>query len=89
MAHRATRGFWSAYRALPAEIREHATKQFALLKSNPQHPSVQLKKIGERDGREIWSARVTLRYRCLAVKLNGDLVWFWIGSHSEYDSRVS
>jgi hypothetical protein len=33
---------------LPAEIRERADKQFALLRANPRHPSVQFKKLTER-----------------------------------------
>jgi hypothetical protein len=29
-----------------------------------------------------------LRYRALAVEANGDLVWFWIGSHADYDGLI-
>jgi hypothetical protein len=66
MIHRANADFWNDYRALPADIRARADKQFALLKSNPQQPSPQLKKLGDRNGQEIWPARVTLKYRVLA-----------------------
>jgi hypothetical protein len=61
MIHGATADFWSDYRALPANIRVRADKQFASLKNNPQHPSLQFKKLGDRNGQEIWSARVTLK----------------------------
>jgi hypothetical protein len=57
MEHRTTFEFWQAYRALPEPIRASADKQFALLKSDPQYPSLQFKKIGERRGNELWSAR--------------------------------
>jgi hypothetical protein len=53
------------------------------LKDNPRHPSLQLKKVAR-----FWSARVGSRYRALAVETDGDLVWFWIGSHAEYDDLV-
>jgi hypothetical protein len=43
MIHRTNADFWNDYRALPANIRARADKQFALLKSNPQHPSLQFK----------------------------------------------
>ena len=67
-------------------ISGHAlTKSFALLRANPQHPSLHFKKLGERNGREIWSARVTLKYRALAVKVSGEYVWFWTGEHNVYD----
>jgi hypothetical protein len=88
MVHRASADFWVDYDALPTEVRTRADKQFALLKENPYHPSLQFKKIGERKGREIWSARVTLRYRALAVKLPDRYLWFWIGEHSVYDERI-
>ncbi len=88
MTHRTNADFWNDYNALPAEIRTRADKQFALLTTNPQHPSLQFKKLGERDGEEIWSARVTLRYRALAVKLSGSYVWFWIGEHGVYDAMI-
>lgn len=88
MDHRANADFWADYHALPTAIRERADKQFSLLKANPQHPSLQFKKLGERNGKEIWSVRVTLKYRALAVKLSAEYVWFWIGEHAIYDSMV-
>jgi hypothetical protein len=74
---------------LPQDIRRRADKQFSLLKLNPQHPSLQFKKIGQRRGQEIWSARVTFSYRALAIKRKEDYLWFWIGSHKTYDSLLS
>lgn len=86
MIHRANADFWNDYHVLPAGIRARADKQFGLLKSDPQHPSLQFKKLGKRMGREIWSTRVTLKYRALAVKLPGEYLWFWIGEHNVYDA---
>lgn len=74
MIHRANADFWKDYHSLPDEIRAEAGKQFALLKENPQHPSLQFKKPGDRDGQEIWSARVTLKCRALAVRLAGEYI---------------
>jgi hypothetical protein len=88
MIHRANADFREDYHALPADIRIRADKQFALLRDNPQHPSLQFKKIGDRNGQEIWSARVTLKYRAMAVKLANEFVWFWIGEPNVYDARI-
>ncbi len=57
-----------SYHALQPHIRGSADKQFSLLKGNPQHRSLQFKKIGDRHGEEIYSARVTLSHRALAFK---------------------
>ncbi len=86
MEHRATEGFWRAYQALPPEIRNRADKQFALLKSNAQYPSLKFKKVGESYGQEVWSARVTLNYR--ALKRAYGFLWFWIGDHKTYEELI-
>jgi len=83
MRHLASRAFWQAYDKLPEPVRALADKNYALLKTNPKHPSLQFKKIGR-----FWSVRVGLRYRALAVQVDGDLVWFWIGSHADYDAMI-
>jgi hypothetical protein len=88
MTHRASADFWNDYRALPHDIRARADKQFALLKSDPTHGSLQFKKIGVREGKEIWSARVTLKYRALAFKESTEYVWFWIGQHNVYSALI-
>jgi len=89
MQHRASTDFWTQYRGLPQEIRVRADKQFTLLKHNPQHPSLQFKKLGDRRGQEIWSARVTLRHRALTIRRADGYLWFWIGDHEAYDLLIS
>lgn len=88
MIHRANKDFWHDYRTLPAHIRAQADKNYALLKANPFHPSLQFKKVGVREGLEIWSARVTLKYRALALKYPNAYVWYWIGEHDTYDLLI-
>lgn len=83
MRHFASSKFWTAYDALPPPIRELADKNFALLKADPRHPSLSLKKVGR-----FWSARVGRRHRTLAVEVDDGLLWFWIGSHSDYDRLI-
>lgn len=80
MQHFASHSFWSAYEKLPARIRELADKNFALLKANPQHPSLHFKKIGK-----YWSVRVGSGYRALAREVEGGFLWGWIGTHAQYD----
>lgn len=83
MTHRATSRFWRCYHALPAAVQELADRSFALLKADSGHSSLHFKKIGQ-----LWSARVGLHYRALAIEVGDDLAWFWIGSHSEYDRLI-
>jgi hypothetical protein len=81
--HFATPEFWFHYRQLPDEIRTLADKNFELLRIDPRHPSLRLKKIGV-----FWSVRVGLRYRALAKERREGLVWFWIGPHDRYDQLI-
>jgi hypothetical protein len=80
LKHSASARFWSQYRALPKDVRELADKSFRLLHVNPAHPSLHFKKLGK-----VWSARVGVHYRALAVDVDGGYLWIWIGSHNEYD----
>ena len=84
MNHYATPDFWYRYRQLPAEVQALADKNFALMDQDPRHPSLRLKKVGA-----FWSARVGLHYRVLARERPEGLVWFWIGSHDEYDQLIA
>ena len=84
MKHLATSRFWRCYHALPKAVRELADRGFAQMKADPKHPSLHFKKIGT-----IWSARVRLHYRALATEVGDDRVWFWIGTHAEYDRLLS
>jgi hypothetical protein len=81
--HEASPRFWRHYDALPAEVQEFARDTFALLKTNPRHPSLRLKRVGA-----FWSVRVGANFRALARDSDDALVWFWIGRHDEYDRIV-
>ncbi len=81
--HRTTARFWKCFDKLPTPIKNVARQNFELLKSNPRHPSLHFKKVGN-----FWSARVGLNHRALAVEDGNDFIWVWIGTHDEYDRMV-
>jgi hypothetical protein len=81
--HFASPRFWQHYRQLPAEVRALADKNFQLLKADPKHPSLHFKKIGK-----LWSARVGAHHRALGLDRPEGVVWFWIGSHADYDKLL-
>lgn len=84
MRHYASPQFWRLYRQLPADVRAIADKNFKLLKSDPKHPSLHFKKIDK-----LWSVRVGIRHRALGLDKPDGVVWFWIGSHADYDKLLS
>jgi hypothetical protein len=81
--HHATPDFWSCYRTLPAAVQVLADRTFAQLKADAFHPSLHFKKLDR-----FWSVRIGLRYRALGVEISDGVVWFWIGSHADYDHLI-
>jgi hypothetical protein len=75
--------FWTAFNALPADVQEHARKAYRLFSSDPQHPSLQFKKVHARE--PIYSARISTGYRAVGRLEGHAVLWFWIGGHDEYD----
>jgi hypothetical protein len=49
-------------------------------------PRIAIQKLGGEE--DIFSARIGLEYRALAVMNKDRIVWYWIGSHSDYDRLV-
>jgi hypothetical protein len=86
MKSRASRRFWERFDSLPRDVQTIARRAFRLWQDDPWHPSLHFKQL--RPGR--WSARVGMSYRALAsTEGDGVILWFWIGSHAEYNRLVN
>jgi hypothetical protein len=83
LSHQAGTRFWRHFEALPPEIQQLARENFELLRSNPRHPSLQFKRVGQ-----YWSIRVGRTYRALGIESPAGVLWFWIGSHEEYKRLI-
>lgn len=73
--------FWKCYNQLSEHIRRLADKNFVLFSENPHHPSLGFKRKGG-----VHTAEIGRHYRAIARERNGDVHWFWIGSHEEYNN---
>jgi hypothetical protein len=80
MKSRAVESFWVGFDRLPGKIQEAAKKQYSLWLQDPKHPSLRFKKVGD-----YWSARVTGTYRAVGIMDGDTVIWFFIGTHAEYD----
>lgn len=81
--HYTNRKFWSYYNQLPKDIQQIADSSYELLKTNPNHPSLHFKKVNK-----YWSVRVGKSYRELGIEVKNGILWFWIGTHGEYDRLI-
>jgi hypothetical protein len=78
-----TERFRSAFGELPDKIQRSARRAYRVFLKDPSHPSLHFKQVHAT--RPIFSARVALGYRALCVREGEDCIWFWIGSHGDYD----
>jgi hypothetical protein len=78
-----TNRFRDAYRRLPAHVQRRAREAYRRFKDSPHHPSLHFKHVHAT--RPNYAARVGLGHRAVGI-VDGDvIVWFWIGTHAEYD----
>jgi len=64
-----TKPFKRDYKGLPQNIRDQIDKQIIQLVENPQHPSLNMKKM--EGHKSIWEARITKGYR-MTFQIDGD-----------------
>ena len=73
--------FWSCFHALPKAIQKLAQEKFHLWRKEVFAPSLQFKELLK----DVWSVRINQNYRALGRRRGNLIVWFWIGTHAEYD----
>jgi len=83
---RATRNFWKCFRALPAGIQEKAKEAYTLFRDDPWYPSLNFKRV--HSSLPIYSVRITKDYRAVGTLSGDKIVWFWAGTHAEYNGLL-
>lgn len=86
MTSKTTRRFREAYRRLPEHVQRRAREVYRRFRDDPNHPSLRFKQVHATQ--PIYAARVGLGYRALALVDGDAAVWFWIGTHAEYDQLL-
>jgi hypothetical protein len=84
---RTTKRFREAFKELPPDVKDQARAAYRLFVSDPYYPSLRFKKV--HPTKPIYSVRINIDYRALGIRHDEEMVWFWIGSHAEYDRLVS
>ena len=87
MTSQTTERFRKAFRKLPFPIQQRAKKAFQLWKQDPWSGSLHFKQI--HASQPVYSVRIGTGWRAVGVKQEDQIVWFWIGSHAEYDKLIS
>ena len=78
--------FIKSFNLLPERIKNLARKNYKIWQENNYHPSLNFKEI--RENTNIYSVRIGIGWRAIGYLENDVIIWFWIGSHSEYDKII-
>ncbi len=87
MRSKTTRRFRKSFSQLPEPIKDRAREAYRRFVENPDHPGLRFKRVHSTE--QIYSVRVTRDYRALGVREGETIIWFWIGSHADYDELLS
>ncbi|EDZ92700.1 MULTISPECIES: type II toxin-antitoxin system RelE family toxin [Limnospira] len=86
MKSRTTDQFRKLFSDLPKPVQQQARAAYRQFQNNPNHPSLRFKKVHPE--LPIYSARINKNYRAVG-QVDGDtVIWFWIGSHTDYDKLL-
>jgi hypothetical protein len=66
---------------VPPKVQKIARKNFVLWQKQPSLQSLAFKRIQH----DLWSVRAGPGFRALAAFDDDCFLWFWIGSHDEYE----
>lgn len=71
---------------LPDKIKKRTRQAYSQWQTDPYHPSLAFKQV--HSTKPIFSVRIGLSYRALGIKEGDTLIWFWIGSHENYNKLI-
>ena len=73
--------FWKHFDVLPPAIQQLAREKYALWERNPRHTSLRF----EERRNSICVVRIGEHYRAIGLREGDVVVWFWIGTHEQYN----
>jgi len=68
---------------LPKQVQQQAREAYRRFKCDPQHPGIEFKKL--HTAQPLWSVRINDSYRAVGVRDGEKVIWFFIGTHAQYD----
>lgn len=88
MISRTSKAFRQRFRQLPKDVQRRARSAYQVWTHDPNHPSLRFRQV--HPSQPIYSVRVGRGWRALGIRRSDDrILWFWIGSHADYDQLLS
>ena len=87
MRSRTTARFRAAFAGLPKDVQDQARRAYRRFNQNPRQPGLRFKQV--HPSIPIYSVRVSKGYRAVGQRDESGIVWFWIGSHADYEKLLA
>lgn len=69
---------------MPERVKALAKRAYNTFQQDPNHPGLEFKPL-KGTKQPVYSVRIGIGYRAVGVMIQGEIVWYWIGSHADYD----
>jgi hypothetical protein len=79
--------FRKLLRKLPRDVQKQARQAYLTWMDDPWHRSLRFKPIHNTE--PIYSVRISLGWRAVGVRSGDTVIWYWIGSHGDYDKLIA
>ncbi|MDH3444133.1 MAG: hypothetical protein OEN50_09450 [Deltaproteobacteria bacterium] len=87
MISHTTAQFRKIFTELPADVQRQARRAYRIFHESPNHPSLRFKPV--HPTRPIYPARISSDYRAVGTLDGDEIIWYWIGSHADYNKLLS
>ena len=87
MKSHTTRRFREAFQKLPRQVQSQARAAYQRFQQDPYYPGLRFKQI--HPVKPVYSVRININYRAIGILQGDEIIWFWIGSHADYDKLLS
>jgi hypothetical protein len=84
---RTTAQFRKMLADLSGQVKEKTREAYRQFKKDPSYPSLRFKKVHPQ--LPIYSVRISRDYRAVGQLDEDTVIWFWVGSHAEYDKLLN
>lgn len=78
--------FRKCFAALSAEVQRAAIADYRLWKRDPFANGLHFKSVDTK--KIVWSIRAGIGWRAFGTRKGDEIVWYWIGSHEEYNRLI-
>jgi hypothetical protein len=86
MKSRTTSRFRRALASLPVRVQREAKLAYQRFRDDPSRPGLEFKLVNP--SRRTYSVRVGIHYRALGIREGDEVLWYWIGTHDEYERLI-